>query len=339
MKAHSMNSIFKHLMSAGCLLMAIAGGSHAADDTYSVPTMINYQGQLVDSTGDVITGNHTAEFRIFDSLSGGALMWGRAFPIALTPKGQFNILLTDDGESLDGATHESLVDVFAEENRFLEVTLQDMGTAIAPRQQFLSAPFAIAARSARASAHDLTVPGDLTVGGALLAPKGYLIIEEEGTVTTENLLSKDRLRIDGSLNAATAHVSAHTFDGTGTVPIGSIIMWYGGVEAIPAGWSLCDGQKGTPDLRNRFVVGVGNEYNLNATGGLDKVTLTLSEIPSHTHNITTRTNSYSIWDPGGKKNDKLWNFSSSKNTSAAGGGQPHENRPPFMALCYIMRTE
>lgn len=48
---------------------------------------------------------------------------------------------------------------------------------------------------------------------------------------------------------------------------GQVIMWYGAVGSIPAGWRLCDGANGTPDLRDRFVIGAGGTYNQNSVGG------------------------------------------------------------------------
>jgi len=51
--------------------------------------------------------------------------------------------------------------------------------------------------------------------------------------------------------------------GGGFVPIGGIIMWSG--SSIPTGWGLCDGTQGTPDLRNRFIVGSGSSYATSAT--------------------------------------------------------------------------
>jgi len=67
----------------------------------------------------------------------------------------------------------------------------------------------------------------------------------------------------------------------GSVPSGAIIMFSG--EDIPEGWALCDGENGTPDLRDRFIVSAGNTYNEGDTGGEDSVTLAESEIPSHDH--------------------------------------------------------
>ena len=53
----------------------------------------------------------------------------------------------------------------------------------------------------------------------------------------------------------------------GEVPLGGIIMWSGASAAVPSGWHLCDGSGGTPDLRDRFIVGAGSSYAVAATGG------------------------------------------------------------------------
>lgn len=71
------------------------------------------------------------------------------------------------------------------------------------------------------------------------------------------------------------------------IPTGVITLWSGSVATIPSGWALCNGSNGTPDLRNRFVVGAGSTYSVGDTGGSDSVTLTSAQIPSHTHTITT----------------------------------------------------
>ena len=43
------------------------------------------------------------------------------------------------------------------------------------------------------------------------------------------------------------------------MPINSIILWYDSIANIPAGWVLCDGANGTPDLRNKFIKGVSTD--------------------------------------------------------------------------------
>lgn len=76
------------------------------------------------------------------------------------------------------------------------------------------------------------------------------------------------------------------------LPVGSIIDWSGSTASIPAPWQICDGTNGTPDLRDKFLVGAGNAYAVGATGGATSNTptitvaghvLTVGEMPAHTH--------------------------------------------------------
>jgi microcystin-dependent protein len=61
-----------------------------------------------------------------------------------------------------------------------------------------------------------------------------------------------------------------------------IIMWSGSIASIPSGWALCNGSNGTPDLRDRFVVGAGSSYAVAATGGSKDAI-----VVSHTHTAST----------------------------------------------------
>jgi len=146
-------------------------------------------------------------------------------------------------------------------------------------------------------------------------------------------------------------------------PSGCIAIWSGSVVSIPAGWYLCNGLNGTPDLRDRFVVGAGSHYARNDTGGAATVTtsatvtiashtLTKSEIPKHTHGtITDNYPSGYVGDWGGAGiGDYLTGFAkSSGNTGSTGGGGGHKHTasfsgtsgqaklPSYYAACYIQK--
>lgn len=125
------------------------------------------------------------------------------------------------------------------------------------------------------------------------------------------------------------------------LPKGVIVAWNG--TTAPAGWALCNGQNGTPDLRNRFITGSGGEYALGATGGADTVTLSVAQIPSHNHISVTGIN----WGDGilgngsgafsGGGGAQFGTDGSAFYTSYTGSGQAHENRPPYYALAFIMK--
>ena len=118
------------------------------------------------------------------------------------------------------------------------------------------------------------------------------------------------------------------------VPVGGIIMWSGATNNIPSGWALCDGQNGTPNLQDRFIVGAGSSYNVNDTGGAASVTLTINQMPSHNHSYTMI--NFDQGSAGGASS--YGQGTSSVSTGSKGGGQSHENRPPYYALAYIIKT-
>jgi hypothetical protein len=70
-------------------------------------------------------------------------------------------------------------------------------------------------------------------------------------------------------------------------PAGVIVLWSGSIGSIPSGWALCNGTNGTPDLRDRFVVGAGSTYAVDATGGSANA-ITVSH--THTFSATTASN-------------------------------------------------
>ena len=147
----------------------------------------------------------------------------------------------------------------------------------------------------------------------------------------------------------TGNVEITNPTGKGLVPQGAILMWSGSISAIPAGWLLCNGQNGTPDLRNRFIVGAGSGYSVGSTGGAGSVALTINEMPSHNHGGGNHTHRMRLFTNNQAWTDRIsqggWEdqggsgetYDSGAIIDVQGGGANHENRPPYYALAYIMK--
>lgn len=152
--------------------------------------------------------------------------------------------------------------------------------------------------------------------------------------------------------------------------VGEIKMFAG--NFAPAGWMFCEGQLlpisenetlfqliGTtyggdgestfalPDLRGRIPIHQGNGYILAETGGSEEVTLTVSQIPAHTHPVLASSDSGNSSSTGtyfGAGQDKLV-YSAADATPVAtanqtvantGGSQPHNNFMPYLCVDYII---
>jgi len=151
--------------------------------------------------------------------------------------------------------------------------------------------------------------------------------------------------------------------GTG-IPSGVITMWSGTIATIPSGWLLCNGSSGTPDLRNRFVIGAFSDDS-----GTAKTTVTGTStqtggtkdaiVVSHTHTATVT--------DAGHNHTVVANNQNSQNGSVSGGGSlpavgsatltsstattgitvansttgssgTDQNLPPYYALAFIMKS-
>ena len=202
---------------------------------------------------------------------------------------------------------------------------------------------------------NLTVSGTTALSGALTGTTGVF----SGTVA-----------LGGTPTAPTAAVGTNTTQIATTafvlangVPSGAIMMWSGSIATIPSGWLLCNGSSGTPDLRDRFIVGAGTTYAVAATGGsADAV------VVSHTHTAATTSLTGTITGVSQTFNDngsvsgvftKQTGFlldggpfeytprnsgqvtldaSHTHTINTAGVSGTNANLPPYYALAYIMKA-
>lgn len=156
-----------------------------------------------------------------------------------------------------------------------------------------------------------------------------LFIQKVSTTPTDYVTETE---MNTAIQTAISNIPAGS-----NVPTGGIIIWSGVSTAVPSGWVLCDGTNGTPDLRGRFVLGESADHAHGATGGSEEVTLTVEQMPSHSHYIRhvgievrqatsdAQTLAYhNSYNPGVE-------------TSTNGSSQPHPNMPPYYVLAYIMK--
>ena len=152
--------------------------------------------------------------------------------------------------------------------------------------------------------------------------------------------------------------------------VGEIMMF--GVNFAPAGWMFCEGQLlpisendtlfqliGTtyggdgqetfalPDLRGRIPIHQGNGFILAETGGAEEITLTVNQIPSHTHPLLATSNNATTANAGGNVLAQTPTYTpyiaASPNTplapnsgGAVGGSQPPPNFQPYLCVDCII---
>ena len=165
---------------------------------------------------------------------------------------------------------------------------------------------------------------------------------------------------DGSAGQVLATNGSGVLAWANGIPTGAILLWSGASSLIPGGWRLCDGTNGTPDLRDRFVVGAGNSYAVGAQdGSKDAVvvshthTKTVGDSGTHTHNVIFRSSGSGSGGLNGAQVDtSTANVPVNQygSVAEAGGNHTHlltidsagvsgtnKNLPPYYALCYIMK--
>ncbi|MEM9887557.1 MAG: tail fiber protein, partial [Bacteroidota bacterium] len=182
-------------------------------------------------------------------------------------------------------------------------------------------------------------------------------------------LQNDVVDNDSRISNNQSDISALQTDLQQAVPVGTIQMWP--TSSPPTGWLICNGSSFSsstyPDLANvlggttlpnfngRFPLGVGNSgtsgsttHNIGSNGGAEKHTLSINEIPNHSHGAGSLSTSEPYLSQEGSGNQdkrdgggtKLFEYTSiTGNTASVGGGQAHNNMPPFYTINFIIKAK
>lgn len=245
-----------------CILWA-AGIAHADP----LGTSFTYQGQL-KKDGVPVNNECNLTFDLYDAAEGGILLGTHFFPLESIEGGLFTVVLNENGEFGP--------DAFNGDRRWLEIAVhcaQDEEFVLTPRQELTPTPYAHYARMAGSAPWD----------GLTGVPAGFADGEDNDTTYTAGaglaLSETDEFSlIDGyQLPQSCANDQVPKWEGaewvcaddadSGSIPSGIIVMWSGTTKTIPAGWALCDGTNGTPDLQEKFVYGILDSEEAGTIGG------------------------------------------------------------------------
>ena len=186
-------------------------------------------------------------------------------------------------------------------------------------------------------ANTTSVANSINVGTNLNSTDADQFITFVGSNSGNNPIRVDNdLKYNPSTNTLTAGFFAgdgSALSGVESFVTGMIIAWYGSIANIPSGFVLCDGNNNTPDLRDRFIIGAGNNYAVDATGGSKDAVLV-----SHFHTTLNYVGRSNYAEPRNFGVGTDGNLNSTGNTDTKGESGTNKNLPPYHALCYIMKT-
>lgn len=190
-------------------------------------------------------------------------------------------------------------------------------------------------------------PDETTIELAGNATSSNITLSGLSGLTTYNLSAFATV-----IGKTTSDVVTEEFTTVLLIDQGLIVAYYGASNTIPATWFLCNGTNGTPNLTDKFIVGAGSTYAVNATGGTTDRTMlahthtgTFNTTGAHTHSVSVGSsmnfgsaferpqsspnNAYQLGDGG--QHQHSWSVNSS------GSAVADTNLPPYYGLFYIMK--
>jgi len=165
--------------------------------------------------------------------------------------------------------------------------------------------------------------------------------ERFASTNSEAIAAVAALYNKDNMTLTNAHITDKlTVGSLNILPRGIVTMWNG--TTAPKGWALCDGRNGTPNLKDRFILGAGRK-KVGNRGGEETHRLSIGEMPAHSHNQYTnnRGQNNGEWSQGGLARlmvgDRSGGFWHANFSAHLGGNQAHNNMPPYYTMAFIMK--
>ena len=258
-----------------------------------IPQLINYQGFLTDQNGKALTNNYNLIFRLYPDTSTLNSDWNEEQTVKVV-NGMYNVLL---GSSIPLSAE------ILDNNSFLGITVKGE-VEMKPRLHLVSVPYSYHSDKVdnEDAADFVHVIGDTMTGTLTL---------DGGDINTNGKVKEL---------------------GNDLIPRGVIAMWSGTLDSIPAGWAICNGDSGTPDLTNKFIYGVGTNEDPGGVGGE----------PSHLHTtiipqLTTNATVGSGGTFGIAENRQLTASHAHTINGKTIDSDTKSNLPPYYKLAFIMK--
>jgi len=246
------------------LILILVSGlwAHAAP----TPTLIPFQGRLTDQAGNVYTsGQYTLIFNLYDLAVGGTVLWSETHQKVGVINGMVNVFL--------GSINPALATNDFSQVRYLGITIDPDNTSSTPDPEMVP--------------RQMIIPAFWAKNSEKLVGYDWSAVFTNGNPAT-GTISGSRLT-DNSVSPSKLQAGI-------AVPVGGVLMWWGTLASIPAGFEICDGGAATtpgaslqglkPELRDRFVKGATSAavdvQTTPITGGTH--TLNLDHVHEMDHN-------------------------------------------------------
>lgn len=270
------------LTTALCLVATMAGVVRPGSPQAAVPQLINYQGKLTNASGQPITSAVTLKFRIYDTPTGGTLLWGpESQPVTPDANGVYNVIL---GQGTPPVPFPA--NLFAATPRYIGVEVNSEGE-MTPRQQITAVAYSLRVATVDGAtggtiSGDVSIQSDLSVSGkATIGPNGNsggfaFVAGASNNVTNigatvgggqSNNASRDFATIDGGIGNNASGENSTVGGGRFNTAAGSNSTVPGGASNRADGdYSFAAGRRARAFHTGTFVWADSNDFQFASEG-------------------------------------------------------------------------